>query len=87
MSFISRKGKRRPTGPSQDDLGLSGNPGKGDVPRNCFSAQFRNNYDRIDWGAKRQPGAPGEQPNSRHFKKTYGHTHERPIEFIRVAIP
>jgi hypothetical protein len=24
--------------------------GKGDKPRNCFSKQFKNNYDEIDWG-------------------------------------
>lgn len=26
--------------------------GKGDKPRNCFSEQYRNNYDDIDWGKK-----------------------------------
>ena len=24
--------------------------GKGDKPRNCFSEQYRSNYDDIDWG-------------------------------------
>lgn len=24
--------------------------GKGDSPRNCFSKQYRNNYDSINWG-------------------------------------
>lgn len=24
--------------------------GKGDKPRNCFSKQFQDNYDSIDWG-------------------------------------
>ena len=24
--------------------------GKGDKPRNCFSEDFRDNYDNIDWG-------------------------------------
>jgi hypothetical protein len=23
--------------------------GKGDKPRNCFSKQFKNNFDLIDW--------------------------------------
>lgn len=23
--------------------------GKGDKPRNCFSKQFKENYDNIDW--------------------------------------
>lgn len=30
--------------------------GKGDKPRNCFSKQFKDNYDLIDWGRdKRTP--------------------------------
>jgi hypothetical protein len=30
--------------------------GKGDRPRNCFSKQFKDNYDLIDWGKnKRTP--------------------------------
>ena len=27
--------------------------GKGEKPRNCFSQQFRDNHDAIDWGKKR----------------------------------
>lgn len=27
--------------------------GKGDSPRNCFSKQFKSNYDEIDWGRKK----------------------------------
>ena len=27
--------------------------GKGDRPRNCFSKQFKDNYDQIDWGRKK----------------------------------
>lgn len=26
--------------------------GKGDKPRNCFSKDFKNNYDEIDWRDK-----------------------------------
>lgn len=26
--------------------------GKGSSPRNCFSKQFQNNYDDIDWSRK-----------------------------------
>jgi hypothetical protein len=26
------------------------NSGKGDSPRNCFSKQFKKNYDSINWG-------------------------------------
>jgi hypothetical protein len=28
--------------------------GKGDKPRNCFSKQYKNHYDVIDWGRKKQ---------------------------------
>jgi hypothetical protein len=26
--------------------------GKGDSPKNCFSKQFKDNYDQINWGHK-----------------------------------
>lgn len=26
--------------------------GKGDKPRNCFSKQFKDNYDKIEWNRK-----------------------------------
>ena len=26
--------------------------GKGSKPRNCFSTDYRNNYDSINWGTK-----------------------------------
>jgi hypothetical protein len=29
--------------------------GKGDKPRNCFSKQFKNNFDQIDWKKKKEP--------------------------------
>lgn len=29
--------------------------GKGDKPRNCFSKEYRQNYDEIDWGNKEDP--------------------------------
>lgn len=29
--------------------------GKGDKPRNCFSKEFRQNFDDIDWTPKRKP--------------------------------
>jgi hypothetical protein len=67
-SFSSRKGKRRPTMPS-GDIGLNGNPGKGDAPRNCFSSQFRNNYDRIDWGLQPQRPPGSSQPRIPSFRK------------------
>jgi len=27
--------------------------GKGDKPRNCFSKQYKDNHDLIDWGRKK----------------------------------
>ena len=27
--------------------------GKGDKPRNCFSKQYKENHDLIDWGRKK----------------------------------
>lgn len=63
-SFTQRKGRRRPSGPSADDLGLhGGGPGKGDSPRSCLSKEFRNNYDEINWGSS-------ERIKTRNFKKT-----------------
>lgn len=34
--------------------------GKGDKPRNCFSKQFKDNYDQIKWG---------EDPKDNKFKQ------------------
>jgi hypothetical protein len=31
--------------------------GKGSKPRNCFSKDFKNNYDEIDWGKKKEKKA------------------------------
>jgi hypothetical protein len=28
--------------------------GKGDKPRNCFSKQYKSNYDEINWGKKKE---------------------------------
>ena len=28
--------------------------GKGDKPRNCFSQQYRDNYDSINWNKKNE---------------------------------
>ena len=41
--------------------------GKGDAPRNCFSKQFKNNYETINWSKKisvktsEQEAGKGEQ--------------------------
>lgn len=38
------------------------NAGKGDKPRNCFSKQYKNNYEKINWEKNKQ---------STKFKKVY----------------
>ena len=44
---IRRNTNRRPTrAGSSRDIGLSGS-GKGDAPRNCFSTEFRRNFEKI----------------------------------------
>lgn len=49
----SRPGRKRPLGPKARDLGLvATDSGKGDAPRNCFSEEYRNNFDEINWGNK-----------------------------------
>ena len=39
--------------------------GKGDKPRNCFSKEFQDNYDEIEWGDNRKQKKPFRR------KKTY----------------
>ena len=41
--------------------------GKGDSPRNCFSEQFRNNYDLIDW---KKPSEKNNDKNKSHEQNT-----------------
>ncbi len=33
---------------------LKNEAGKGDKPRNCFSQNFRDNYDLIDWSKNKK---------------------------------
>jgi len=54
------------------DIGLNGNPGKGDAPRNCFSSQFRDNYDRIDWGSSRASAAIFTTHSKRRASRSWG---------------
>lgn len=49
--------------------------GKGDSPRNCYSKQFKNNYDQIEWRSnetktQRQGSVPA---CSARFKATDRH--------------
>lgn len=41
--------------------------GKGDKPRNCFSDDFKENYDLISWQEKAKTNKGG----GRKFRKTY----------------
>lgn len=34
--------------------------GKGDKPRNCFSKQFKDNYDLIKWNKDKKEDIPAE---------------------------
>jgi len=54
--------------PSGRDIGLDhgGSPGKGDSPRNCLSAEFRNNFDAIKWG-----DSPGSRQRVTRWKRVY----------------
>jgi hypothetical protein len=38
--------------------------GKGDKPRNCFSKDFKNNYDQIKWSVKKEEIKKDKKPNS-----------------------
>ena len=41
--------------------------GKGDKPRNCFTDDFKDNYDLIDW----QEGGTNKKTKGHRFRKTY----------------
>ncbi len=43
--------------------------GKGDSPRNCFSKQFKNNFDDINWGHARSIDSMCSSPKE-SFKKS-----------------
>jgi len=50
-------------------MSTSNQAGKGDKPRNCFSKQFKDNYDLIDWPHKKQKN-----------KKTSKNTTKKPLK-------
>ncbi len=35
--------------------------GKGDKPRSCFSKQFKDNFDQIDWTKKNEPSKANDK--------------------------
>ncbi len=50
--------------------------GKGDKPRNCFSLNFRDNYDKINWKPKKkQESDPVEL--TKKGKKIYVYSNSR----------
>lgn len=55
----SKNSRHRPYVPTQRDLGLQGPPGKGSRPRNCFSNDFKDNFDAA---LKGSPPAEGFKP-------------------------
>jgi hypothetical protein len=51
--------------------------GKGDKPRNCFSVEFRDNYDEINWNVTK-PDDWNE--SSEIFKGMVKQSNETPIQ-------
>lgn len=50
--------------------------GKGDKPRNCFSSQFRDNYEAIKWASKeKKKDIPAVQ--IKKGKKVYVYSNSR----------
>lgn len=50
--------------------------GKGDTPRNCFTKQYKNNYDQIDW-KKIQSERPGDISPCGKRKQAHVRYHNR----------
>ena len=51
---------------------MSNAAGKGDRPRNCFSRNYRKNYDEINWGRKLSPEEEEKEtkcPNKKRHTK------------------
>ncbi len=48
--------------------------GKGDKPRNCFTSQFKSNYDKITWKTKLNNNVQKKQKGG---KKTYVYSNPR----------
>lgn len=40
--------------------------GKGDKPRNCFSKQFKDNYDLIDWSKSKKENDKNNNDTAMH---------------------
>jgi len=57
--------------------------GKGDKPRNCFSKQFKSNFDEINWGPKWSRIVVGKL---RMGKLPKNHKFILPIIYIREQV-
>ena len=45
--------------------------GKGDSPRNCFSQNFKNNYDSINWKSENQKSLIKKELKKQNGSATY----------------
>ena len=45
--------------------------GKGDKPRNCFSSDFKKNYDQIKWSKKESLKASETKKNKQKVRYSY----------------
>lgn len=43
--------------------------GKGDKPRNCFSEEFKNNYDLINWNSTKRKNKKCQKKMLQKMKK------------------
>ena len=57
--------------------------GKGDKPRNCFSTDFKDNYDQIDWSKRYYYTVEMETPKSIHGT-TYNLTQQEADEIKKA---
>ena len=53
---------------------MNNQAGKGDRPRNCFSNEFRSNYDLINWTVKEKKQYDFPTKKTEDFKKTKKHS-------------
>jgi hypothetical protein len=45
--------------------------GKGDLPRNCFSDRFKENYDTINWSEEKQKSLIKKELKKQNGSSTY----------------
>lgn len=51
--------------------------GKGDKPRNCFSSQYKDNYDSINWKTRKKKLDTPITELTKKGKKIYVYTNSR----------